>query len=300
MKKFFVMAVVGLLAATSCSNESEVTVCNETETAPVHVRVRDFSMSVEGFSDSRGRTRTAEDPADCDEVGAITLAFYNGTTEVYKVTQVKSDISTYNTFGEFSCHLPVGNYTMVAVGYGLFSGDAFSLDSPTAAGYSSEKARETFVATQTVHIANTNAVELSATLERVVSALKIISTDGRPDHAKKIRTTYAAGGKSFNPTTGLATVNTGFAVEVSPSTPANSTIEVKSFLFLASDEQDINITIDVLDANDDVLFTKQIPNVPFKRNRMTFLTGSVFSATSLTSAAFQVETGWLTNHTANF
>ena len=47
--------------------------------------------------------------------------------------------------------------------------------------------------------------------------LSNISTDERTASVTKIRTTYGAGGKSFNPTTGLATVNSGFAVTNTPS-----------------------------------------------------------------------------------
>ena len=44
--------------------------------------------------------------AGYNDVNAITLAFYSGSTEVEKVTQLKSDGSTYTTFGDFSLSLP--------------------------------------------------------------------------------------------------------------------------------------------------------------------------------------------------
>ena len=297
MKKIFLMAVICLLTA-SCSNENDVTVSNPVETAPVRVDVNDFSMSVEDFTGSGGRTRAAEDPGTYKDVKAITLAFYNGSTEIYKATHVK-DNGSNASFGSFSCHLPLGTYTMVVVGYGFLDGDVFTLTSPTEASFS-PKARETFVKTQTVNISNTNAVNLSATLERIISGLQIISTDTRVEGVAKIRTTYAKGGLSFNPTTGLATVNTGFAVEVNPSKPVGQTVNFASFAFLASDEQDINITIDVLDNGDNVLFTKTIQNVPFKRNRKTILRGPVFQTTAQTSSVFQIESAWLDETTVEF
>ena len=293
----FLMAVTCLLTA-SCSNENDVTVCNPVEMAPVRVEVNEFSTSVEDFSSSGGRTRAAVDPGSYNDVKAITLAFYNGSNEVYKATHVKSE-GNYASFGSFSCHLPLGNYTMVVVGYGLFTDDVFTLTSPTEASFS-PKARETFVKTQTVSISNTNAVNLNATLERVISGLQIISTDTRVEGVAKIRTSYAKGGLSFNPTTGLATVNNGFVVEVNPSKPVGQAINMVSFVFLASDEQNINITIDVLDDGDNVLFTKTIPNVPFKRNRKTILRGPVFQTTAQTSSVFQIESAWLDDTTVEF
>ena len=301
MKKHLMMAAIVLLAATGCTNECvETEVANQKATAPVTVRVNDFSITTEEMPSGGGTTRAAVNPASYDGVGAIDLAFYSGGTEVFKTTQIKSDGTTYSTFGEFECNLPVGSYTMVVVGRGQFDGDVFTLTSPTAAGYTSERARETFVKTQVVNITSADPVNLSATLNRIVAKLEIISTDTRIDGVSKIRTTYSAGGKSFNPTTGLATSNTGFNLTNTPSAAVGATIDVGSFVFLATDEQTVNITIDVLDANEDVMFTKYVANVPLKRNRQTVLSGPLFTSTAITSSAFQVETDWLPNNTVNF
>jgi hypothetical protein len=61
----------------------------------------------------------------------------------------------------------------------------------------------------------------------------------------------------------------------------------------------MNITIEVLDASNNVLFTKVVENVPLKRNRKTTLTGAMFTAPSST-AAFQVDTDWLEGNSVNF
>ncbi len=295
------MAAIVLLAATGCTNECvETEVANQKATAPVTVRVNDFSITTEEMPSGGGTTRSAVNPASYDGVGAIDLAFYSGGTEVFKTTQIKSDGTTYSTFGEFECNLPVGSYTMVVIGRGYFDGDVFTLTSPTAAGYTSERARETFVKTQVVNITSADPVNLSATLNRIVAKLEIISTDTRIDGVSKIRTTYSAGGKSFNPTTGLATSNTGFNLTNTPSAAVGATIDVGSFVFLATDEQTVNITIDVLDTNEDVMFTKYVANVPLKRNRQTVLSGPLFTSTAITSSAFQVETDWLPDNTVNF
>ena len=302
MKQHLMMAAIVLLAATGCTNECvETEVANQKATAPVTVRVNDFSITSEEMPSGGGTTRSAVNPASYDGVGAIDLAFYSGGTEVFKTTQIKSDGTTYSTFGEFSCNLPIGNYTMVVVGRGYFpNDDVFTLTSPTAAGYTSERARETFVKTQAVNITSADPVNLSATLNRIVAKLEIISTDTRIDGVSKIRTTYSAGGKSFNPTTGLATSNTGFNLTNTPSAAVGATIDVGSFVFLTTDEQKMNITIDVLDANEDVMFTKFVANVPLKRNRQTVLSGPLFTSTAITSSAFQVETDWLPDNTVNF
>ena len=132
------MAAMVLLAA-SCSNESvENLVENNANqpTAPVRVSVNDFSMSMSEVVGARGFTRSEVDPATYNGVGAMTLAFYNSEgTEVYKSTQIKNDGSTFTTFGSFSANLPIGTYTMVALGYTFVEGDGFRLTSSTEAAF---------------------------------------------------------------------------------------------------------------------------------------------------------------------
>lgn len=296
--KWFFAGMI-LLAATSCSNENDLAVnIEEQAKAPVTVHVNDFSMSVSDFVETRGLTRAAQDVADYSGVAVIDLAFYNGTTEVLKNTQMRSDASTYTTFGEFSCSLPIGTYTMVVVGRGYTDGDVFTLTSPTTAAYTSERARETFCTTQTVNVTAAGAA-VEATLSRVMSKLAIRSTDAATTAVARMRTTYAAGSKSFNPTTGLATDNNGFSLTNSIHAAEDGTLAVQSYLFLASDEQNIDVTIEALDASDNVLFTKTVANVPFKRNRCTILRGAIFTASS-SSASFQVETAWLDDEIIDF
>lgn len=264
-------------------------------TAKVHVNVNDFAISQEEIS------KSSENVADYAGVKAITLAFYTSNgDEQCKVTQMRADATTYTTFGEFDLSLPMGSYTMVVLGYGLNDGEpAIILTSPTSATFGNNPARETFVATQSVNITNANDdVDISATLNRIVSKLKIHSTDGCTENAASVRTTFSAGGKSFNPTTGLATANAGFSnvlpIQSAVGNPTNSV----TYLFLATDEQTVNVTIDVLDADGNSISHKVVSNVPFKRNRMTVLTGSVYSADA--SGDFTVETDWLDDYNMDF
>lgn len=304
MKKTILAAIV-LLAATSCSNESELTAVEnnaEQATAPVRVHVSDFSITQEEMPSGGGTTRSAETPGSYFSGGAITLAFYNAEgTEVYKTTQFKGD-GSYTTFGEFTANLSVGSYTMVAVARAYYDGDAFTLTSPTEAAYTSERPRETFSKVQTVTVTSASPLDINVTLNRISAMLTIQSTDARPAGIARIRTTYAKGGKSFNPTTGIATSDTGFSQTNTPSAPIGSTIMVSSCPFLSSAddvEEQINITIDVLDASDNVLFTKTVNNVPLRRNRQTTLSGAIFTA-STSSAGFQLETSWLLGNTVEF
>ena len=297
MKKLFFIAGLVLLFA-ACSKESENMVNNaqmEVTVAPVKVHVSGFSVSQEDFP----VTRAAESVADYDKVKVVTLAFYSGSTEVYKHEQVRGALEEGETLGEFDCSLPMGSYTMVVIARGQGDGDVFTLTSPTEAAYTSDHSRETFAYTQVVDINSTSAVDISATLNRIVAKLQVFSSDGRAANATNVRMTMSAGGKSFNPTTGLATSNTGFVNTVPISTAAGVISNSVSYLFLAGDEQTMNVTIETLDGEGNTLFSKTVQNVPFKRNRVTKLTGAMYT-NEAASGAFQLETAWLTDYNGNF
>lgn len=288
-KKITFFAALALMAAS----------CNKTQTqtqVPVHVHVNDFAISTDQFPDTK-----AETAASYTGVKAITLAFYKSDgTEQYKVTQLRSDNTTYTTFGEFTLSLPMGSYTMVVLGYGLNTGEpAITLTSPTSATFGDYPARETFAATQAVNITNTSAVDISATLSRIMSKLQVASSDVRTTNAASVKMTFSKGGKAFNPTTGLATSNTGFSNAVSLSTDVGETSQSSSYLFLATDEQTMDVTIETLDADNNVLFSKTVQDVPFKRNRITKLSGTLYTNSSV-SGSFQLNTTWIDTHNVNF
>jgi hypothetical protein len=297
------------MIAASCSNESVNDVENAVENirVPVTVNVSGFSVSQEEFSDGatrngsvRGTTRAAADPATYDGVKALTLAFYAGDgTEAYKHEQVKGSLEEGETFGQFSLSLPMGSYTMVVLAYGKNGDDDLVLTSSTEAAYTGSHTRETFATTQAVNINSTNSVNLSATLNRIIAKLQVVSTDGRAANATNVRMSFAAGGKSFNPTTGLATIDTGFVNTVGISASAGSTSSAISYLFLATDEQTMDVTIETLDEDGAVLFSKTVENVPFKRNRVTRLSGAMYTNSSV-SGGFQIETAWEEQYDGTF
>ena len=225
-------AVLCLLCAafSSCSNDESLDSCvnpsNEQVLAPVTVAVSGFAVEQGDFSGTR-----ATPVGDYSEVKVLTLAFYRTSDggEAYKYTQYRNSLSAGETFGEFLTTLPVGNYTMVVLANG--GSNAITLTSATAATYGENPVKDTFVTTQAVNIANGNAVNLNATLDRICTAIGVRSTDNRTAEVSKIRITTSTGGKSFNPTTGLATVNTGLVSGITFSSAAGSTTYTGVYFF---------------------------------------------------------------------
>ena len=291
MKHFTIPLALAAIIAASCSVKDDRLAC----TVPVSIHVNAFSVTQEGAS----RTKAPQDPAAYGNVKAMDLAFFGPDgTKMFAATQLKDDSSTYDTFGEFSCRLPVGAYTMVVIARYVGNGDVFTLTSPTEASFS-DKPRETFVTTQEVSVTEDAPLDLDVTLNRIVSYLNVISTDGRPAEATKMRVSFSKGGKDFNPSTGLALSDAGFSQVFNPSAAVGTTINVSACPFLITDEETMTVTLSALDASDNVLITKTVPNVPFKRNRTTILTGAVYTP-GVSTAGFQLETEWLDSETVNF
>lgn len=282
-KSIYILTAIFTLLSASCNNEN--TDNNIKEAAPVMVHVNDFSISQEDISDTRATS------VSNSTIKVITLAFYNGSTEVYKTTQLKDNTSNYTTFGDFSLSLPMGSYTMVVLGYVLYDDDELTLTSPTQAEYTVNSPRETFAATQEVNITSTDAVNLSATLNRIVAQLKVISSDNRTDNINKVRMTFSKGGKRFSPTTGLATVDTGFSSTVGIGSDVGAKSGSIGYVFLADEQQTMDVTIETLDAQGNAVYSTVVKDVPFQRNRVTKLTGAIYSNSSLTTS-FLIDADW--------
>ena len=296
VKVFYYVAAMLLLAATSCSSDSENSVVTPQTSVPVTVRVDGFTQSLEDFSGSSHRA--AQSVESYSNVKAITLAFYDANgVEQCKMEQLRDDHTTYTSFGEFSCSLPIGSYTLVAIARGLLPNDVFTLNSAVEAVYGG-LTRETFAGTKAVVINSTSAQNQNISLNRVCAKLTIETSDVRPAGIAKVRTTYGQGSKTFSPTTGFATDNNGFVIVNTPSTAAGNIITIGSYVFLTGNTQTMDITIETLDANDEVVFSQVVHDVPFKRNRVTRLHGALFSAS--VASAIQVETAWENEEVVNF
>lgn len=273
------LVVVVLLVGCHKENTSEATL-----SAKVTVTVNDFTISQEEFPE------TKDTPASYSGVKAMTLAFFDAQgNEIYNTTQLRADNTTYTTFGEFSTELPMGSYTMIALGYG--SEQPMTLNGATSATYTADRVRETFVASQTVNVASTNPLNLNAELSRVVSKVIVRSTDTRTAGVDSVRVTFAAGGKGVNPQTGLASSNNGLSNCVAISSAVGAASSTISYLFLASDQQTMNLTVETIKPNGTVYSTRVIEDVPLQRNKITILSGPMYSTAS--GASFTVSTAYL-------
>ena len=295
-------AAMMLLAAMSCSNESEENVSDaqvvSDNPVPVRVHVDGFSVT-QGEFEATALTRAATAPASNEGVKAITLVFYtsDGTKQKYCSTQLKEDASTYETFGSFSLPLPAGSYKMIVLGYN--SDYPVVFNSMTDVVFGEDKSRETFCYTRDVTIEEGTPVDLTATLDRIVTRLNVQSTDNRTAEATQVRISLSKGGRGFNPITGFATSDAGFVNVATTSTAVGATTRSTINFFITEEDETMDVTIETLDDSDNVLFSKVVTGVPFRRNRTTVLTGAMYHFGDA-AGAFTLETEWDTNYNKDF
>ena len=94
-------------------------------------------------------------------------------------------------------------------------------------------------------------------------------------------------------------MNSGITANITQPEAVGTVTRSAALLFLASDEQTADVTLEILDADDQVLVQKTVTNVPLKRNRRTILSGALYSATA-SSGSFQVNDEWLSDNIQNF
>ena len=288
LKNLFFCAAIALLAA-SCSADRDRCCCP----TPVNVHITDFSLWQEDLQ----ATKAMESVEACSSVRSVTLAFFDANGDAaYSSTQLKADEGTFDTFGDFSLALPYGSYKMVVIAHG---GDfPITLSSLSEAGFGSEKPKETFLYSRDVNITNSTPVNLSATLSRIITRLIVKASETMPENLHAVRISFSKGGVSFNPMSGNSATDTGFVNTIYTTSAPGSVLQLRTTFFIASASDNIDITIETLDADQNVLNRRTIAAVPFVRNRATFLTGSLFSTNS--SASFSVETSYENDYYMNF
>lgn len=273
------LAAAVLLALAACGKE--------------HAGTDNVIVNLTGFTESHGDIDASTSKATLTEysnIQAVTLAFYNGSNQqVYIQTHLRSDYAdNMSDFGRFSASLRPGDYRMVAIAY---KNEApLTLYAPTEAVLSTP-CRETFCLSENFSVDTTGTRYYSRELRRIVTRLIIRSTDSIPGDVTTLVLRFGSGsGASFNPATGMATADSGFSSHVVLNR-SNPRVGILKDFFLAADQEEVGISYEALNTDGDVLYSKSIGNFPFQRNKVTQLSGPMFSATE--DGNFTVATEWI-------
>lgn len=228
------------------------------------------------------------------KVASISLTAYDSEGRVaFTITQAATD----EGFGTITTKIPVDTYTFVAVANDAFDATV-AIASSDEATYSGTMGFGVYSASQQVVVSGTASQSVQMEMgKRITSSFGVKITDPTPSEVESIQiivspsavkpTAYA-----FYPATGLATETWRYERTISKSDYNITTftnVILQDHLLLTKAEEQLDVQINVLDADNQVLYTRSKKGVTFRRATRTVATGTLFSASSTGIFTFDTE-----------
>lgn len=300
MKKGFIASLLGafvLMGLVACSSEVASISDEEVASVPVEVTFTGFDVSVLPEAPKKVRSR-----ATADAAGVTRIAFkvFDLITGKEVLSTVKSKGTDVDDFNRVKCHLPIGAYNFVAVTHRAKTTESLAADivSTTKATISEKTLPKEVYATikDNVIVDNNTTKEVVVNFgKRVTSSFYLNITDAFPANVKKLEIVLnplhdvASAPYTFNPTTGLLPEAQTFQAEVNRPDNGIFSFPIRFNILLASEEQTMDVVINMKDENGEKLYTRTLQNVSFKQHRVTEAQGTFFSSDVTGSFDFDIK-----------
>ncbi len=296
MKITKALLLLSLVALFSCSSDEDATTATELEPTTVNVTFTGLDISITPDQKANSPLR-----ASAMQSGVTRIAF-----KVFDATgkEVYSEDKKYgsdNDFDHVVCPLHVGKYTFVAVAH-----KSKPLDSPVATVTSADESLLTesyvpklvFAKTMDVTVAGNTTQNVTMEFgKRITTSFNLKVTDAYPDEVTKVRLTAnsskpkATTPFAFSPATGLAPADLSYTNTIIRAENLSSFTgkDIGLNFFLTSDEQKMDIVIDMLNDANELLYTRTLSDLTFHRHSTTRATGTFFTASVTTTFDFDTE-----------
>ena len=287
MNRLF-FSIIAALLLMSCEKPLLTDTGEGTQDAEGNLTVSVFRLDQTPFSEL---TRSAA----VDACTRLNFAVYQDGARIKQVNQMLGDAN----FGTATFQLAEGTYQLVAVAHSSVKNPTMTnpakIQFTNACGYS-----DTFLYNSEVTVTDAGQSEpLLLSLNRIVSMCRFIMTDDYPQGVAKMRFYYTGGSGAFDASTGLGTVNSKQSVFFDVT---GGLKQFDLYTFLHDTDGTLHFLVTAYDANDNILNEREF-DVPMTQNRVTILTGPLFS-TSGTSATgpltIDINTTWAGETTIYF
>ena len=248
-----------------------------------------WNMEEPGVDDVNGSTRAIEANGEALKELWVFDCYEDSCALVAKQTDAD------DSFGVVSMQLSYGSHRLAFV---ASRGEGSDVDVKNGR-IEWTKVKDTFWAVEDVEIAKGGAAEMSVTLKRVVSRIRVLMSDVVPQNMKKMRIAANGWYKGID-------VRTGEAVGSLPSVDAvaeTSEVDIPSVYVGTSKRLAVSLwsigkserwtqdlTISALDENGENIGETVCSDVPMERNRVTNVTGYFLSGGKLGNIL--VDDGW--------
>ena len=261
-----------------------------------------LSESVQSENDNQGNVvlrviqfeQTPFDSKTRADVGSVCsrLCFHIYDENGIRVTYTNQKDEDSN-FGTASFSLGEGRYVLVVVGHSASSNPSFSANEKVS--ISGSNLGDTFWCCEEFEVGD-EEVELSLRLKRIVSLLRFIPSDDKPNNMNQMIFSYKGSKGTFNGLTGYGSTNTSQTVTLDVG-PDESQYEF--YMIPSSDDDllDIKLSTYYVESDGKIhgLTEKEISQVPVKRNCITICRGNLFDGANSDKSVFitiSVDTDW--------
>lgn len=295
MMKKQIMAILAALALFfSCTTEENPITRPDEDVTIVDVAFSDIQVSMLPEEGPQLMTRATAAEA---EIGRIALKVYDaGGVEVQSV--IKNKVNG-DDMEHVSFPLHAGTYTFVAVAH-----RASDNDKPAADIESASKATITnrtlpvltYTKKMEVTVSGNDRQDVEIDFgKKVTSSLILYITDATPGEVTKMKVTINPGHEvakspyELDPATGLALGEKTYVTDVTfekLKTNTFSNVNIQLNVFLASEEEDMDVNIEMMDSNDKVLYERTLSGVPFKQHRTLKAKGTFFTVSTKDTFVF--------------
>jgi hypothetical protein len=277
MKKKLFMLVSALCVFSSCENVLSQGNKSE-ETLDGNLIVNVFQLEQTPFSSV---TRT--DPANvCTR---LNFAVYDADGE--RVKQINQEVGDAD-FGSASFQLPEDTYLLVVLAHS--SNGNPTMTDPTKIKFTNAQGyTDTFLYSNEITV-ESEPLELSLTLNRIVSLCRFIITDDYPEGVAKMQFQYKGGSGAFDANTGLGSVN---SIQTLTFDVKSGQKQFDLYTFLHDTEGSISLEVTALDANGNLLYEQKF-DIPLFQNQITWVSGDFFGdgGSQTVSPTITIDTQW--------
>ena len=199
-------------------------------------------------------------------------------------TKVKSinQTSTTEGFGTASFTLTEGTYQVVVIAHSC-DGTA-TISSPSKITFPNNVVSDTFYYYGELTVGSGEQTK-DLTLVRSVAKFHLEITDEMPNNVQTMRFYYTGGSSTFSARDGFGNVNSKQTVKIPvQASQRGKTTEWDLYTMPHDSTGVLKMTISALDANENVLYLRELSDIPVTINRITRCSISLFSSTPATSA----------------
>lgn len=286
--------LLSLACLFACSSEDSSQSVPTDKKVQVSVNFSGLDISVEPDFKAQSITRVSASEAGVNRIAL--KVFDKQGVEVYSVTK---NYGTDNDFDHVDLPLHVGDYTFVAVAHKTKDNSAPAADIVSASEASVKIPNMTktiYSRTMDVAVEGNSSQNVTIEFGKVISSTFTLNvTDAYPDDVEKVQIVVnpskdvASSPYQFNPSTGFATSELCYTYKCSRSEYSVSSFTgrmVSASLLLTAEEQRADVVINMMNAEDAVLYTRTLKNVTFRHHCITKATGTFFTSSAEGSFIF--------------